>query len=87
MKKYILHSSFLVFSFLIVGNVQAAEKADLITCPGEEAVYYVGDRDTRWVFPDQMTYYSWYSNTDDVITIPCEEMVDYAMGGSITIQP
>ncbi|MBU1759189.1 hypothetical protein KKG31_09000, partial [Patescibacteria group bacterium] len=51
------------------------------------AVYYVAEDGTRWVFPNERTYFTWYDDFDDVVEISCEELADYSIGEVVTYQP
>ena len=64
-----------------------AEVGDLIKQDGLSSVYYLGDDGKRYVFPNQNTYFSWYSDFSGVVTIPQAEMESYPIGGNVTIRP
>jgi len=51
------------------------------------AVYYVAADDTRYVFPNERIYFSWFSDFADVTTISDEALAGYPIGGSITYKP
>ena len=66
---------------------QAAEAGDLIKCPDYSSVYYLADDDTRWVFPNEATFFTWYTDFDDVVDITCEELASYSIGEVVTYRP
>lgn len=51
------------------------------------AVYYVGADGFRYVFPTDKTYFTWYSNFDDVIWITDTELGKMQIGGNVTYRP
>ncbi len=66
--------------------VQAITQRDvLIKAPGQEsAVYYLANNGKRYVFPNEGTFYSWYTNFSSLIEIPYSELVSYPLGGNVT---
>ncbi|MFH1315173.1 MAG: hypothetical protein ABIH67_02130 [Candidatus Uhrbacteria bacterium] len=70
-----------------VQSVQAAEVGDLVTCPDYSSVYYLADDGTRWVFPNEATYFTWYDDFNDVVEISCEELSSYGIGSVVTYRP
>lgn len=79
-----------VLSMTLLGvapEVKAAASAgDLIKMEGNASVYYF-DGAKRFVFPNQTTYMSWYSDFSGVITIPASELQSYPLGGNVTMRP
>ena len=41
----------------------------------------------RYVFPNESTYFSWYSDFSGVVTIPSSELQSYPLGGNVTMRP
>jgi len=80
-----------VTSFLGLAPIQPVKAAQsagtLITCPDFSSVYYVAEDGTRWIFPNEQTYFTWYDDFDDVVKITCEELSTYSIGDVITYQP
>lgn len=64
----------------------AASAGDLIKMEGNSSVYYF-DGAKRFVFPNEATYFSWYSDFSGVITIPSSELQSYLLGGNVTMRP
>ncbi len=52
-----------------------------------KAVYYLGADNKRYVFPNQPTYLTWYSNFNGVKIVSQTEMSSYAIGGNVTYRP
>ncbi|HBA36885.1 TPA: hypothetical protein DCZ15_03350 [Candidatus Falkowbacteria bacterium] len=75
-------------SGVVVPSVNAAASAgDLIKMEGNSSVYYLGADAKRYVFPNEATYMSWYSDFSGVVTIPAAELQSYALGGNVTMRP
>ncbi len=58
----------------------------LIKASGK-AVYYFTDTNTRLVFPNEKTYFSWFDNFNTVTTITDAELAAIPLGGNITYRP
>lgn len=77
----------LAMSGLVAPSVQAAASAgDLIKMAGNSSVYYLGADGKRYVFPNESTYFSWYSDFSGVVTIPASELQSYPLGGNVTMR-
>ena len=64
-----------VMSGFVAPTTKAAASAgDLIKKDGLSAVYYLGDDGKRYVFPNEATYKSWYSDFSGVVTISSDEL-------------
>ncbi len=57
---------------------------DLIRGTSFSAVYYMGADGFRYVFPNDRTYFTWYSDFDDVIFLTDAELAKIQMGGNVT---
>jgi hypothetical protein len=79
---------FIIGLFVFVATTQAATIAsgDLIKASGP-AVYYYGADSKRYVFPNQNTYLSWYTNFSTVKTISDSELANIPIGGNVTYRP
>lgn len=78
----------LSMSVVAVPNVKAAASAgDLIKMDGLSSVYYLGADGKRYVFPNETTYFSWYSDFSGVVTVPQSELESYPLGSNVTIRP
>ena len=51
------------------------------------AVYYVGNNGKRYVFPNEKTYKTWWSNFTSVQTITDAQLAAIAIGGNVTYRP
>ncbi len=60
---------------------------DLIRGETFSAVYYMGADGFRYVFPNDKTYFTWYSDFDDVTWITDEELGRIQIGGNVTYKP
>lgn len=74
------------------GIVETEESAPctagaLMRTPEVSTVYYCGRDGGRYVFQDEGTYFSWFENFDDVITISGDEMSVIPLKGVITYKP
>src|SRR3989338_1179681 len=63
-----------------------ASTGDLIKQIGLPTVYYLGADGKRYVFPNEQTYFSWYSDFSGVVTIPQSELESYPVGPNVTIR-
>lgn len=53
----------------------------------DTAVYYYASNGKRYVFPNEKTYFTWYTNFDNVRTLTIEEMALVPIGGNVTYRP
>lgn len=53
----------------------------------DTAVYYVGADNKRYVFPNEKTYFAWYSDFSTVKTVSPETMASFPLGGNATYRP
>lgn len=60
---------------------------DLIRGTSFSAVYYMGADGFRYVFPNDKTYFTWYSNFDTVKFISDADLAKIQMGGNVTYKP
>ena len=65
----------------------SASAGDLIKMDGLSSVYYLGSDGKRYVFPNEATYMSWYSDFSGVVTITASELQSYPLGGNVTMRP
>ncbi len=52
-----------------------------------KSVYYLGSDNKRYVFPNEVTYKSWYADFSAVKSITSDAMATYALGGNVTMRP
>lgn len=53
----------------------------------DAALYYLGADNKRYVFPNEKTYFTWYSDFAAVKIVTPEQMASYAIGGNVTYRP
>jgi len=82
---------FVMSGFTMLVNVSptlaAAQAGDLIKKDGLSAVYYLGDDGKRYVFPNESTYKSWYSDFSGVVTVSSDELASYPLGANVVVRP
>lgn len=80
-------------AFVPTTQAVTVSAGDLIRGTTFSAVYYMGVDGLRYVFPNEKTYKTWYSdasgNADfsDVVTISDSALADIQMGGNVTYRP
>ncbi len=67
--------------------VSAASAGDLIKGTSLSTVYYYGYDGERYVFPNETTFFTWYSDFDDVTTISDSALSDITLGGNVVMRP
>lgn len=73
-------------------SVLAAERSvfnagELIKSPINSAVYYFAADGKRYVFPNDKTYFTWYTDFSGVKTIPARSLSAIPLGGNVTYRP
>jgi hypothetical protein len=68
-------------------SAATAQAGDLIKKDGLSAVYYLGEDGKRYVFPNESTYKSWYSDFSSVITVSSDELAIYPLGANVVVRP
>jgi plastocyanin len=63
------------------------QSGDLIRGQSFPAVYYVGKDGFRYVFPNDKTYFTWYTNFDTVKWISDVDLAKIQIGGNVTYRP
>jgi len=64
----------------------SAQAGDLIKMDGLSSVYYLGSDGSRYVFPSESVYFSWYSDFSGVVTIPASELQTYPLGSNVIMR-
>lgn len=72
--------------FPSVAQAATLSAGDLIKASGPAVYYYAADG-KRYVFPNEKTYFSWYSDFSSVVTITDAELAAILIGGNVTIRP
>ncbi len=60
---------------------------DLIRGQSLSGVYYYGEDGLRYVFPNDKTYFTWYSNFNGVRWLSDSELATIQIGGNVTYKP
>lgn len=63
------------------------QPGDLIRGASFSAVYYYGKDGFRYVFPNDKTYFTWYSNFNNVKFITDADLATIQIGGNVTYKP
>ncbi|MFA4917580.1 MAG: hypothetical protein WC560_13040 [Syntrophales bacterium] len=86
--------SLIIGNFGLVNPVAASttaladlEAGDLIRGQSLSAVYYFGKDGFRYVFPNDKTYFTWYSNFDSVKWLTDADLGKLQIGGNATYKP
>src|SRR5688572_26837546 len=58
-----------------------------LSTTNDAALYYLGTDNKRYVFPNEKTYFTWYSNFDAVKIVTPEQMASFIIGGNVTYRP
>lgn len=66
---------------------EALLPGDLIRGQSYSAVYYYGTDGFRYVFPNDKTYFTWYSNFDTVKWLSDSDLSSIQIGGNVTYKP
>ncbi|MFH1404636.1 MAG: cupredoxin domain-containing protein [Patescibacteria group bacterium] len=72
------------FALTSITKIQAG---DLVRGESFSAVYYVGRDGFRYVFPNDKTYATWYSNFDTVKWLSDADLATIQIGGNVTYKP
>lgn len=65
----------------------AANPGDLIRGSTYPSVFYLGADGLRYVFPNQKTYFTWYSTFNNIKRISDTDLGLIQMGGNVTYKP
>lgn len=71
-------------------RVEAAtsvSSGDLIRGESFSAVYYMGADGFRYVFPNEKTYFTWYSDFSTVKFLTDAQLAEIQIGGNVTYKP
>ena len=87
---FIICSMLFVFGLAPVGAETASDvlPGDVIKTEDSSTVYYIGDDLKRHIFPNLMTFKSWYSDFSEVKTVVLDKIKDYPLSTvSVTYKP
>lgn len=68
-------------------SLTSLEAGDLIRSESLSAVYYYGKDGFRYVFPNDKTYFTWYTDFDSVKWLSDADMGRLQIGGNVTYKP
>lgn len=68
-------------------SLSQVQPGDLVRGTSLTAVYYYGKDGFRYVFPNDKTYFTWYSNFNTVKTLSDADMGKIQLGGNVTYKP
>lgn len=68
-------------------SVEAASAGDLIKGTSLTTVYYQAYDGKRYAFPNEKTFFTWYADFDDVVTISDSALAAITLGGNIVVRP
>ncbi|MBU4315189.1 hypothetical protein KJ673_02170 [Patescibacteria group bacterium] len=72
---------------LTPSTASAAEVGGLIKSESLSTVYYYAPDGTRYIFPNEKTYFTWYTDFSGVETISDSALADIALGGNVVYRP
>lgn len=75
---------------IVLPSVVSAETSyigEVIKSTTSDTLYYVAADGKRYVFPNEKTYKSWFSDFSDVQTLSDEQLAAIPLGGSINYRP
>ncbi len=68
-------------------SLSSLKSGDLIRGQSYSAVYFYGADGFRYVFPNDKTYFTWYTNFDSVKWISDADLSKVQIGGNVTYKP
>lgn len=72
---------------LVRAEAVVANPGDLIRGTSFSAVYYMGTDGFRYVFPNDKTYFTWYSDFSTVKMLSDADLATIQLGGNVTYRP
>lgn len=95
MKKLLASLSIAALSFGPMGvipvmaatSLAQVQPGDLVRGTSLTAVYYYGKDGFRYVFPNDKTYFTWYSNFNTVKMLSDADLGKIQLGGNVTYKP
>ena len=70
-----------------ISPVSSLQSGDLIRGQTFSSVYYYGADGFRYVFPNDKTYFTWYSNFNTVKWLSDKDLATIQIGGNVTYKP
>lgn len=72
---------------VLPARAAAFADGDLVKIASRSDVYYVGANAKRYVFPNEKTYFTWYTNFLSAKTISDADLASLQIGGAVTYRP
>ena len=72
---------------LAATSLSQVQPGDLVRGTSLTAVYYYGKDGFRYVFPNDKTYFTWYSNFNTVKMLSDADLGKIQLGGNVTYKP
>lgn len=72
---------------LVPQTAAAASGGDLIMGESLSTLYYYGYDGSRYTFPNEKTYMTWYSDFSDIEEISDSELADISLAGNVVYRP
>ncbi len=85
--------SVIIFLLIFSGFTLSSSATDnplldsLIKAKGKSTVYYYASDGKRYVFPNEKTYKSWFTDFSDVIEVDLETLAEIPLGGNMRYRP
>ncbi len=76
-----------ISAFVAPMSARAASSGDLIKGETLSTVYYYGSDGSRYAFPNEKSYFTWYSDFSDVETITDSELAAISLAGNVVYRP
>lgn len=73
--------------FAATPSTSALSAGDLIKGVTNTTVYYFAPNGKRFVFPNEKTYFTWFTDFSKVKTIPDSHLSTIPLGGNVTYRP
>lgn len=74
-------------AFVAPQTASAASMGDVITGTSLSASYFYGYDGSRYTFPNEKTYETWFDGFDDVVEIDDAELADIDLAGNVVYRP
>jgi len=86
-KLLILALAIITLCPVIPARAASDHSGKLVKMNGLSTIYYVASNGKRYVFPSVNIYNSWFTDFDEVTTIPDTELYDLPLGGNVLYRP
>lgn len=76
-----------ISSFVAPMTARAASAGDVVRGTTLSTLYYMGSDGSRYAFPNEKTYFSWYSDFSDVTTLSDSALAAIPLAGNVVYRP